>query len=395
MKEMMMTGNYAAAEAVIDSKVQVVPAYPITPQTSIIERIASLIEERKLKTKFLMVESEHSAMAACIGASSTGVRTYTATASQGLALMCEGLHWAARGRLPIVLTNVNRALAPPWSIWVDHHDSMSQRDTGWIQFYVGNNQEVYDTTVMAFRLSEDDNILLPSMVCLDGFILSHTYAPVKVFEGDEIDNFLKPYNPSHLNLDPDNPFTMGNMMEPDYYFEHVKKIHEDQNQVLNIFPKIQKEFKKLTGRTVDIIDEYKMEDAEIGLLVIGTLGEEAKLTIDKLRTLGHKIGLIRLILFRPFPIKKINEISEKLEGLIIVERSISFGEQGQITSEVKAALFDKNKRPKIQSLIMGLGGQDVNYQDLEEVIIDILKKWERKEYSSESVFRSTASRRKI
>jgi 2-oxoisovalerate ferredoxin oxidoreductase alpha subunit len=392
-KKVMLTGNYAAAHGAISSKVQVIPAYPITPQTTIIEKLASIIETEKLPTKFITVESEHSAMAACIGASSTGARTYTATASQGLLLMCEGLHWAARARLPIVLANVNRALAPPWSIWVHHHDFMSQRDAGWIQFYAGNNQEVYDLTIQSFRLSEDSQVLLPSMVCLDGFILSHTFAPVVLFEEGELDEYLPPYDPKHLRMDPDNPYTLGNMTPPDPYFDMTKKIHFDQLEVLKVFPKIEKEFQKLTGRKLGIYEAYKMEDAEIVLMAMGTMGEEARITIDNLRKEGLKIGLFRLRLFRPFPKKEILKIATKANAIVVIDRSVSFGQEGHLANEVKAALFEMEDRPFFEGIIMGLGGQDVNYEDIGKVTRKAITKWKANKPSHTSVFIKTTELR--
>ncbi len=387
--DMMLTGNYSAAHAAISSKVQVIAAYPITPQTTIIERLASIIEAQKLPTKFITVESEHSAMAACIGAASTGVRTFTATASQGLVLMCEGLHWAARARLPIVLANVNRALAPPWSIWVDHHDSMSQRDTGWIQFYAGNNQEVYDYIIQSFRLSEDPKILLPSMVCLDGFILSHTYAPVRLFDDDELDDFLPPYNPTHLKMDPEDPYTLGNMMPPSPYFNLSKRIHLDQLNVLTLLPKIQKQFLQMTGRKTGIYEPYKLEGAEIVLIAMGTLGEEAKITVDTLRKEGVKIGLMRLRLFRPFPKTEIQKVVKEATGIVVIDRSVCYGQEGHLANEVKAALYDLSERPFFEGIIMGLGGQDVNYENIAKVLRNIISRWKTNQPISVPVFVNT------
>jgi len=386
---LMLTGNFAAAHAAISSNVQVIAAYPITPQTTIIEKLASIIESKKLPTKFITVESEHSAMAACIGAASTGVRTFTATASQGLVLMCEGLHWAARSRLPIVLVNVNRALAPPWSVWVDHHDSMSQRDTGWIQFYVGNNQEVYDYIIQAFRLSEDSKVLLPSMVCLDGFILSHTYAPVMIFDDGELDNFLPAYQPDHLKLDPKDPYTIGNMTPPNAYFKMSQQIHYDQLQALKVLPRIVKEFQKLTGRKTGIAEHYRMDSIETALIAMGTLGEEAKIAIDTLRGEGLKIGLVRLRLFRPFPKEEIRKIAKKAQNIICIDRSVSFGQEGQLANEVKAVLFELADRPSLDGLVMGLGGQDVNHRDIEKVLRKALSRKKTSPTTQSPVFIST------
>ncbi|MFX1474577.1 MAG: transketolase C-terminal domain-containing protein [Promethearchaeota archaeon] len=368
-KVVSVSGNHAAAWAARTAEPAVIAAYPITPQTTIVEKIADFVEGGELSSQYVRVESEHSAMAACIGASALGLRTFTATSSHGLALMHEMLHWAGRARLPIVMPVVNRAMGPPWNIWTDHTDSMSQRDTGWIQFYASNNQEVYDTVLMLFRLSEDPKVLLPSMVCLDAFILSHTFTPTTVYEHKEIRDFLPDYKAGHWKLDPKDPMATGNIAGPEYYYELSYAIHEGFEAARKLIPRVVREFEKHFGRSHGgFIDTSRCEDAEVILWAMGTMGEEATLAVENLRQQGIAAGSARLRVFRPFPVEQIQKLASKAKAFVVVDRSLSYGHTGGQATEIRSALYRGNNRIPVQGVVAGLGGRDVTQTDLEKLI---------------------------
>jgi 2-oxoisovalerate ferredoxin oxidoreductase alpha subunit len=361
------TANHIAAYATKAARVQVIAAYPITPQTSIVERIAELVESGELDAEYIRVESEHSAMAACIGAAAGGVRTFTATAAHGLVLMHEPLHWASGSRLPIVMPVVNRALGPGWNIWTDYTDSMSQRDTGWIQFYCADNQEVFDTIIQAYKLCENDQVLLPAMICLEAFILSHTYMPVKIPDQEEIDDFLPPYKPGWF-LDIDNPRSHGNIVSPDWYMEFRYMIQEAMENAGRLIPEIDKQYEKHFGfEHGGMIEEYKCEDAELILLAMGTIGREAKVAVDNLRKEGFKVGSARVRVFRPFPKEEIRKLAENIQMFAIIDRGISFGMDGFLAEEIKASLYSQKDHPLVAGFIAGLGGRDVTHQTIKKV----------------------------
>jgi len=365
MTIMIDTGNYIAAKAAIMAKPQVVAAYPITPQTTVVEGIANYVKSGEYKGEYICVESEHSAMSACIGASSTGVRTFTATSSHGLLLMHEMLHWAALARLPIVMCNINRVVGPGWNIWADENDSISQRDTGWIQFYCSSNQEIYDTVIMSFKLSESLGISLPSMISYNAFILSHTSMPAEIPDQKEIDAFLPPYKPQ-WHLDTKNPVTFGNIIVPDAYYKVRRAMQDAQEKVKILLPKISKEWKQHFGRFHgDFLEYYHCEDADYILLSMGAIGAESKVAIDTLRQQGHKIGLARVRVFRPFPSEEILELSKKAH-LIVIDRNISIGNEGALFNEVKGCLYGKSDTP-VTGFIAGLGGKDVTYKDIDKI----------------------------
>jgi len=361
------TANHIVAYATKAAKVQVIAAYPITPQTSIVERIAELVESGELDAEYIRVESEHSAMAACIGAAAGGVRTFTATAAHGLVLMHEPLHWASGSRLPIVMPVVNRALGPGWNIWTDYTDSLSQRDTGWIQFYCADNQEVFDTIIQAYKLCENDQVLLPAMICLEAFILSHTYMPVKIPDQEEIDDFLPPYKPGWF-LDVDNPRSHGNIVSPDWYMEFRYMIQEAMENAGRLIPEIDKQYGKHFGfEHGGMIEEYKCEDAELILLAMGTIGREAKVAVDNLRKEGFKVGSARVRVFRPFPKEEIRKLAENIQMFAIIDRGISFGMDGFLAEETKASLYSQKDNPLVAGFIAGLGGRDVTHQTIKKV----------------------------
>jgi len=362
---MIDTGNYIAAKAAVMAQPEVVAAYPITPQTTLVEGIANYHETGEFKGEYICVESEHSAMAACIGASATGVRTFTGTSSHGLLLMHEMLHWAALARLPVIMCNINRVVGPGWNIWADENDSISQRDTGWIQFYCSSNQEIFDTIIQSFKLGEDKKVSLPVMINYNAFILSHTSMPVYIPNQKEVDDFLPKRKPV-WNLDVNNPITFGNMILPPEYERVRKEMQDSQENAKKLIKDISKEWKNKFGRYHgDLLEYYKCEDSDYILLSMGAIGAESKVAINNLRKKGIKIGLARVRTYRPFPKEEILKIS-KNSDLIIIDRNISIGMEGALFSEVKASLFGKSDS-KVYGFIAGLGGKDVTFQDIEKM----------------------------
>jgi 2-oxoisovalerate ferredoxin oxidoreductase alpha subunit len=362
---MIDTGNYIAAKASVMARPDVVAAYPITPQTTLVEGIANHLASGEFKGEYICVESEHSAMAACIGASSTGVRTFTGTSSHGLLLMHEMLHWAALARLPIIMCNINRVVGPGWNIWADENDSISQRDTGWIQFYCSSNQEIFDTVIQAFKLGEHDKVSLPVMISYNAFILSHTSMPVYVPDQKDIDDFL-PMRVPKWKLEVENPITFGNIILPHEYEKVRKEMQDAQENSKKLIAEISEDWKKRFGRHHgDLIEYYKCEDAEYVLLSIGAVGAESKVAIDNLQKNGYKVGLARVRVIRPFPTEEILKISKK-SNLIVIDRNISIGNEGALFNEVKGALFGKSDST-VHGFIAGLGGKDVTFGDIEKM----------------------------
>jgi len=365
MTVMIDTGNYIAAKAAVMARPNVVAAYPITPQTTLVEGIANYVKTGEFKGEYICVESEHSAMSACIGASAAGVRTFTGTSSHGLLLMHEMLHWAALARLPIVMCNINRVIGPGWNIWTDENDSISQRDTGWIQFYCSSNQEIFDTVIQSFKLAENEKVLLPVMINYNAFILSHTSMPAHIPEQKEIDDFLQKYKPQ-WKLDVNNPITFGNIILPADYEKIRKDMQNSQENAKKLIPEIAKEWKKKFGRYHgDLIEEYKCDGADHILLAMGAIGSESKVSINNLRKEGLKIGLARVRTFRPFPNEEILKLGKQAD-LIVIDRNISIGSEGALFSEVKASLYGKSDT-KVHGFIAGLGGKDVTYNDIETI----------------------------
>jgi pyruvate/2-oxoacid:ferredoxin oxidoreductase alpha subunit len=366
MSEVMInTGNYIAAKASVMCKPAVVAAYPITPQTTLVEGIANYKGSGEFKGEYICVESEHSAMAACIGASAAGARTFTGTSSHGLLLMHEMLHWAALARLPVVMCNINRVIGPGWNIWSDENDSISQRDTGWIQFYCSSNQEIFDTVIQSFKLAEHEKISLPVMISYNAFILSHTSMPVYVPDQKDVDAFLPKRKPKWA-LEPDNPITFGNIIMPPEYEKVRRDMQNSHENAKKLISDIAKEWKKSFGRFHgDLLDYYKCEDADYILISMGAIGAESKVAIDNLQKEGFKVGLARLRTFRPFPEEEILRLSKKAD-LIIIDRNISPGYEGAVFSEAKSSLFNKSNA-KVYGFIAGLGGKDVPYTDIEKM----------------------------
>jgi pyruvate/2-oxoacid:ferredoxin oxidoreductase alpha subunit len=364
MKKVIM-GNHAVSYAVMLARAEVIAAYPITPQTQIVEDLSNMCAEGKLRAKFIKVESEHSAMACCIGASAAGGRAFTATSSQGLALMHELLHWAAGARLPIVLAEVNRALAPGWNIWADQSDSLSQRDTGWLQFYCTSNQEILDSILIAYRLAEQ--VALPAMVVYDAFYLSHTYEAVDIPPPEQADSFLPPYQPE-FKLDVDNPMAFGSLTTPDYYMEMRHKIEEATESVHRLLPGIYEEFERVFGRTYNVIEPYRCDGADFILVTSGTAASTARMVIDKLRAQGKNVGLLNIRMFRPFPAENLRNTLRGVKKVAVLDRNISFGQGGIFAQELRAAMCNEPDRPQVFGFIAGLGGRDITPASIEEVI---------------------------
>jgi len=359
--------NHIAGYAAKAARVKVVAAYPITPQTTVVEKIANFVESGEMDAEYIRVESEHSAMVACIGAAAAGVRTFTATSAHGLALMHEALHWASGSRLPIVMAVVNRAMGAPWSIWPDLSDSLSQRDTGWIQFYCADNQEVFDTIIQAYKLCEDERVFLPAMVCLEGFILSHTYAPVKIPDQEKIDDFLPPYKSGWI-LDINRPLSHANLVSPEWYMEFRYMIQEAMENAKELIPEIDREYGKRFGFEYGgLVEKYECEDADLVLLTMGTMGSDAKIAVNKMRKEGLKVGAARVRVFRPFPLEEIREFSEQAQMLATIDRHISFGMEGFLASETRASLLSQKDPPLVAGFIAGLGGRDVTSGTIEKI----------------------------
>ena len=364
MRKVIM-GNHALSYGAKLSKVKVIAAYPITPQTEVVELLSIMCASGELDAKFIKVESEHSAMAASMGAESVGARSFTATSSQGLALMHEVLHWAVGARLPIVMGNINRALGPPWTIWTEQNDSLSQRDTGWLQFYTSSNQEVLDTVIQAYKVSEQ--IMLPSMIVLDAFVLSHTSEVVDVPEQEKVDAYLPPYNPS-IKMDTENPHAFGGLTKPDFYYELRYQINDAMEKAKSIIKKTGEEFAEMFGRKYGLTEPYKMEDAEYVLISSATIASTARTAIDALREKGIKLGLLRIRTFRPFPSEEIRDhLKDKKLG-IVIDRNISFGKTGIFFDEIKGALYNEKNKPPIFGYIAGLGGRDVKVEDIIQIV---------------------------
>ncbi|MBM3326216.1 MAG: pyruvate ferredoxin oxidoreductase [Calditrichaeota bacterium] len=388
----ILTGNQAAAWGAMCAQAQVVSAYPITPQTTIIEELADLVDKGMLKAEFIKVESEHSAMAGCIGAQAAGARTFTATSAQGLALMHELLHWAALGRLPIVMADVNRAMAPGWSIWTDQNDSLAQRDTGWLQFYCESNQEVLDTTIQAYRIAEQ--VDLPVMLILDAFLLSHTSEAVDVPGQEATARYLPPYKPS-IYLNTKEPHAFGGIVPQDIYMEFRYKMQVAMDEALEICQKADEEYGAMFGRKYGLVDVYPNDDdddddddkpkaqsqkpkAEFDVMLVtsGTVTSTARYAIDRMREQGLKVGLLKTRLLRPFPTQLLCEAVDGVPKLAVIDRNICVGMGGIWAQEIKAALYHQpyKQRPLVLEYIAGLGGRDITPEIVEQIALDAHKR---------------------
>jgi pyruvate ferredoxin oxidoreductase alpha subunit len=364
---MGLTGDDAIAYAAKQSNVDVVAAYPITPQTIIVETFSEYVHNAEVNTEFVCVESEHSAMSASIGASLTGARVFTATASQGLALMHEMLYVASGLRCPIIMGVVNRALSAPINIHGDHSDMMGSRDCGWIQIYAENAQEAYDWVLQSFKIAENPSVQLPTAVNIDGFIISHSMERVEVLENDEVSKFLNTRQPL-LTIDPKKPITIGALALADYYYEFKRQQVEALKNSFNVIKEVTKDFASLTGRQYDFVENYAIEDAEVGILCLSSTAGTAKDVAKKLRKKGKKVGIIKPWVYRPFPTESIMNSVENIKVLAVLDRACSFGAPSNaLCSDLLATLYQKGKDLKVFNAVYGLGGRDITPLEIKTV----------------------------
>ena len=381
-----LNGDEAVAMAAKQCDVDVVAAYPITPQTIIVEKFSEYVANGEVQTEFVCTESEHSAITACLAASAMGARTFTASASAGLALMHEMLFVTSGSRAPVVMAVANRALSAPLNIHGDQSDSMAERDSGWLQIYVENAQEAYDTIIQAFKIAEDIEISLPIIVGLDGFTISHTLENVSVIDNDIVKQYVGERKlPLVINqegktvpykLDPENPMTMGPNVSPAFYFEFKRQQEEGMKNALKKIQEVNTEYSKLVGRSYGngLIDSYQLDDAEIAIVVVGSTAGTLKVIVDQLRDEGVKAGILRLRTFRPFPSEELQNALKNVKTIAIMDKSMSFGAfGGPVFMEVRNALFDVKIRPNIVNYIFGLGGRDTNPRELRRIYEDLLR----------------------
>ena len=382
-ESIIIKGNVAVAYAAKSARVQVISAYPITPQTTVVEKLSEFVDNGLMPgTQYIKMESEHSVFAAVVGASKAGTRTFTASSGQGIFYAHEMIHWAAGARLPIVVAIASRGPAPPWNIWADFTDVISQRDTGWISCFSSEHQEIYDEILMSYKVCEDHDILLPKFVSYGGFILSHTSKPVILEDQDLVDKFLPPL-PSeegwpHIWMDPKRPMMFGNLIMPSsFYYEFRLKIHDALIRVKEKIKKVAREFEKTFGRNYGngLIQEYKMDNADIGVIIYGDLALQMEQAVDDLRDEGYKVGMIKLRHFRPFPTEDIIEAAKKVKVLGVIDRATAFGCQtgGPVSCEVKAALHETKGTATVLPMINGLGGREVSLEQQKNQLIKLVK----------------------
>ncbi len=373
----IIDGNRAAAIGATLSRVQVIAAYPITPQSPVTETLSEFVEEGNLKAEYVAVESEHSALAVCTSASIVGARTFTATSSHGLAYMHEMLHWVAGTRLPVVLACVNRAIGAPWNVLNDQQDSISQRDTGWIQIYARNNQEILDSVIQAYKIAE--TVYVPVMVCYDGYILSHTEMPVDIPSQDDVDGFLPPYKP-HTTLDPASPrnYNLVTLANPRVnaegvlchgYMEIRYLLQEALQNSRETIARVGHEFGELFGRSyTGMFWEDRLDDADIVIAAMGSLAMEAMAAADMLRDEGYKVGVLGLRVFRPFPKSDLVKVLKKSRLIVVFDKNVSYGLEGATCSEIKSALYGSGANAVVRNFIVGLGGRDVKARELADAV---------------------------
>jgi pyruvate ferredoxin oxidoreductase alpha subunit len=369
--KMPLTGNDAGAHAMKQINPDVVAAYPITPQTELMQAFAQYVADGVVDTKLITVESEHSAMSACVGAAAAGARTMTATSANGFALMWEVLYIAASLRLPITMTVVNRALSGPINIHCDHSDSMGARDAGWMQMYAENPQEAYDLLLIGLKAAENHDVLLPCMVMYDGFIISHTMEIVETLPDEAVQKFVGPYKPAYALLLDKEPFTVGPLDFHDYYFEHKRQEVEGTEHAPTALAASAAEYEKLTGRHYGPVETYRADDADVIMVALGSTAGTARYTVDVLRDQGQAVGLMKLRTFRPFPHAEIAEALGRAKCVVVCDRVASFGAFGSPTfAEVRSALYEVAERPLVINFIYGLGGRDTGPDLLEEAFAE-------------------------
>ncbi|MEK6958677.1 MAG: pyruvate ferredoxin oxidoreductase [archaeon] len=372
VEKRVMSGSEAIANAVKLCKPAVLPMYPITPSTLVPEKLSEYVANGELKAEMIYVESEHSAASALYGAYTAGVRSFTATASQGLALMYEILPIISGSRLPAVMMVANRALSAPLNIWNDHSDAMSAKDQGWIQLYCENAQEAFDTTLMAYRIAENEGVLLPVMVCVDGFVLTHMYEPVQIEDADKVSAFVGEYKP-HNFLDTSNPKTFGAFAQPNTYFEFKEAQQKAMMNSLDIIKEMNVEFAKKFGRSYGngLLELIDMKDAEYAIMVAGTTVGTAREVVDELRAKGKKVGIIKIKSIRPFPVDDLKNATRKLKGLGVIDRHISIGYEGPLCTDTRAVLA--GEKVKISGFIAGLGGRDIDRTRIRDAFDLVMK----------------------
>jgi pyruvate/2-oxoacid:ferredoxin oxidoreductase alpha subunit len=368
-ERLLLTGNHAAAHGARLSRAQVISAYPITPQTTIVEELSEMVATGRLQAKFLTVESEHSAMAACVGAAAAGARTYTATSGQGLALMHEMLHWAVGARLPIVLSNVTRAMAPGWSIWSEQTDFLSQRDVGWMMLFAENVQEAQDFVIWLYRVAEQ--VYLPGMVAMDAFILSHTSEPLIVHDQEAVDTYLPPFRPLY-DLDPAEPRAYGPLVNRDHYYEIRFKMFEHMERAGRLLVEAGREFGEMLGFSYGPVEPYLIDDADYVLVSAGAMTSNVRYAVRLMRERGVKVGLLRLVAFRPFPFEEIRRYLGGRRKVGVLDRNMSPGHSGIFAQEIRAALSLQPPPTDVYGYIVGIGGRDIRVETVVEVIEDLV-----------------------
>jgi pyruvate ferredoxin oxidoreductase alpha subunit len=373
-KVVAVTGNEAVANALRQVNPDVCAAYPITPQTDMMQRFSSFVSNGLVKTEIILVESEHSSLSACVGASAAGGRVITATSSQGLALMFEILFIASGTRLPIVMPVVNRALSAPLNIHGDHSDAMGVRDAGWIQLWSENGQEAYDNAIQAFRIAEHMDIRLPVMVCLDGFIISHSIERLEYFEDEEVKNFVGEFKQLNPLLDIEHPVSYGPLILTDYYMEFKKAQSEVNAKVPGIVLKVAEDFAKMSGRKYGLFETYRLDDAEIGLVILNSAAGTSKDVIDEFRDKGIKAGLLKPRLYRPFPYKEVGEALKHLKAVCVLDRADAFGGSfGPVYLDIATSLYPYQQKPVLINKIYGLGGRDYLPEHAESVLNELVE----------------------
>ncbi|MFC2058961.1 transketolase C-terminal domain-containing protein [Chloroflexota bacterium] len=369
MASRMMQGSKAMAEMTALCRPLVISAYPITPQTIIIEDLSQIVADGDLKAEFINVESEHSAASLVLGASAAGVRVFSATSSQGLLLMSEVVFNIAGMRLPVVMMCINRAVSAPLSIWNDQQDSMAVRDSGWIQLYAENNQDTCDLLLQAYRIAEDHRVMLPVMVCADGYLLPHAYEAVDLPEQKEVDAFLPPFRPIY-QLDPANPLTMGAFCEPDKYAETRYMIQRTMEASITIIEDVAGEFKSSFGRSSGgLFEKYRVDDADTVLVAMGSMAGTIKEVIDELRDQGQKVGLLKLITYRPFPKEALYNALSRAKQVIVLDKAISLGSGGPLATEIRSVFHGRTSSTKISGIIAGLGGRDITVNSIKSALV--------------------------
>jgi pyruvate ferredoxin oxidoreductase alpha subunit len=367
-----ISGNEACAIGAKLSRPNVISAYPITPQTIVVERLSEMVEDGSLKAEFMHVESEHSAISAAMGASAVGARVFTATSSQGLLYMVEGVYYAAGGRFPIVMMNANRSLALPWSIYGDHSDSLSQLNSGWIQVYVEDAQEALDMVIQAYKIAEDPDVLTPFMVNLDGFVLTHTYEQVLIPASDDVDAFLPPFSTVN-KMCFEKPDNMGMVTAPSDNLEYKYQQHQALMYSAQVIKKVDDEFDQVFGRKYNgLVEEYRCDDAEVLLITLGSVTGTARVVVDSMRDLGKPVGLLKIRYMRPFPVEEVVASCTPVKRIGVLDKDISFGHEGTVFTNVNSALCRSGNSSQVINFICGMGGRDVPKEDIEQMFLRLL-----------------------